>query len=344
MATFGGRVHVPMDTSDGNIYVYTDASAPVRKEYAGIGVYFGSGHALNGFLQLKAGIKSGEAEVFAATEALDVLWNWPGYKGEFVVLRSDCLATIEKMEKIIERGTVQEPEQDKTFDNAVRLLIQLAEKFPKGVRFEHVYAGSDDEGIQAADRLATRASHGLTALKRGHNHNRSRKVATREQRNFFHPASFRFGKKFHVPHNPYDECIALLQCFALTDTTTTKEEMRDPGYESGDEDLDSSDAKGDETEDEPPAKKPRTIGATKMEISDIDAQRLQDVWGAAIRSSSMPTRPLVSPGNRDNQINSISLRHAIRQTNKAKLNFLNRSNPSVNETLRMSAFVRKFER
>lgn len=53
------------------------------------------------------------------------------------------------MEKIIERGTVQEPEQDKTFDNAVRLLIQLAEKFPKGVRFEHVYAGSDDEGIQA---------------------------------------------------------------------------------------------------------------------------------------------------------------------------------------------------
>ncbi|KAH7707022.1 CRE-RNH-1.1 protein [Aphelenchoides avenae] len=301
MATFGGRVFVPMDTSDGNIYIYTDASAPVRKEHAGIGVYFGSGHALNGFLQLKAGIKSGEAEVFAATEALDMLWNWPGYKGEFVILRSDCLATIGKMEKIIERGTVREAEQGKTFDNGVRLLIQLAENFPKGVRFEHVYAGSDDEGIQAADRLATRASHGLTALKRGHNHNRSRKVATREQRNYFHPASFRYGKKFHVPYNPYDECIALLQCFALTDTTATDEERQDPGYESGDEDLNSADAEAQEPEDEPPAKKPRPNGAIDLEVSDAEAKRLQDAWGATTRSPSVPTRSRVSPGNRDRQ-------------------------------------------
>lgn len=61
------------------------------------------------------------------------------------------------MEKIIERGTVREAEQGKTFDNGVRLLIQLAENFPKGVRFEHVYAGSDDEGIQAVSFPKIRA-------------------------------------------------------------------------------------------------------------------------------------------------------------------------------------------
>ena len=56
---------------------------------------------------------------------------------------------LEKMATIAENGTVYKTEKGTTFDNAVRRLIQLAEKFPKGVRFEHVYAGSEDEGIQA---------------------------------------------------------------------------------------------------------------------------------------------------------------------------------------------------
>lgn len=37
----------------------------------------------------------------------------------------------------------------KTFNNAVRALIPLAEKFPQSVHFEQIYSGSADEGIEA---------------------------------------------------------------------------------------------------------------------------------------------------------------------------------------------------
>ncbi|KAH7721339.1 CRE-RNH-1.1 protein [Aphelenchoides avenae] len=221
-----------MDTADGNIYIYTDASAPRRTGKWGIGVYFGLNPDLADLTQhreLDGRKNSGEAEVFAATEALRILWESEKYlheSGPLVVLRTDCQTMVLRMKRIIAGGTVRQPSEGKTFDNVVRALIQLAEKFPQGVRFEHVYAGSTDEGIQAADRLATRASYGLTAERRGHDHSRSRRIASRPSRNFFHPTSMRVNENCHVKFSSYarlDEMNALMESFRVSEPTQETE-------------------------------------------------------------------------------------------------------------------------
>uniref|UniRef100_A0A1I7X0T7 ribonuclease H n=1 Tax=Heterorhabditis bacteriophora TaxID=37862 RepID=A0A1I7X0T7_HETBA len=129
--------------------VYTDGSC-INNRASGIGIYFGPNHELNKSQQLTGTIhNSCLAEIKAAQTALDDLYNWNKYQNEPVILRTDFLSLIQAMNS---------GRWDGRFGADYQILRSLAEKFPKGVRFEHVYAHDGDVGNEQADALARSAT------------------------------------------------------------------------------------------------------------------------------------------------------------------------------------------
>jgi hypothetical protein len=86
--------------------------------------------------------------------------------GQQVILRSDCKAIIDALQ----RGSFSDP---RYILELVRIRL-AAERFPQGVRFEHVYGHNGHPRNDEADRLATEATKGSRGRARSMSVNRRR--------------------------------------------------------------------------------------------------------------------------------------------------------------------------
>lgn len=69
------------------------------------------------------------------------------FRGQRVILRSDCLAIIHGLKR---GGKFP----DDTYNAEILRLQLAAQRFPKGVQFEHVFGHNGHQGNEEADRLA----------------------------------------------------------------------------------------------------------------------------------------------------------------------------------------------
>ncbi|ETN82101.1 ribonuclease HI [Necator americanus] len=137
--------HIFGSSNDSYVKVYTDGSC-IDNRASGFGVYFGPDHELNRSERIIGPIhNSGLAEILGAQTALRSLRNWRGYKNESVILRTDFLPLVQAMNESVNDGR---------FGNEIEEVRSLAESFPRGVQFEHVYAHDGDPGNEQADTLA----------------------------------------------------------------------------------------------------------------------------------------------------------------------------------------------
>uniref|UniRef100_A0AC35FIY5 RNase H type-1 domain-containing protein n=1 Tax=Panagrolaimus sp. PS1159 TaxID=55785 RepID=A0AC35FIY5_9BILA len=165
-----------LNSTDGATIIYTDASL-IRDGTAGIGIFYGKDHPLNTTEKLPGVHKSvGWAEIIAATVALQKLHGWSKYDGGPVILRTDHLLIVEAMQK--EEITAY---NQQNFFVELQTLKKIAQDFPKGVQFEHVYAHNGDEGNEEADALATKATskHNLPSPRRARSKPPSRRMSRR---------------------------------------------------------------------------------------------------------------------------------------------------------------------
>ena len=75
------------------------------------------------------------------------------YRNTPVILRTDSLSLVEAMQASV----INERTHHKYFVE-LQTLKKVAEQYPQGVQFEHVYAHNGDEGNEEADALATKAT------------------------------------------------------------------------------------------------------------------------------------------------------------------------------------------
>ncbi|CAD5210035.1 unnamed protein product [Bursaphelenchus okinawaensis] len=145
-STSRGAQHGPQSpkTPPGAITVYTDGSC--HGNYAsGVGIYFGENHPLNTSQPLHGSYhSSGLAEIKAAQMALEQLQRWPGYKGEHVVIRTDYKPLIDIL---ISRRPA-------AYATEIAEVRRLAESFPLGVSFQHIYGHNGHPAQEKADELA----------------------------------------------------------------------------------------------------------------------------------------------------------------------------------------------
>ncbi|KAI1723077.1 RNase H domain-containing protein [Ditylenchus destructor] len=123
------------------ILFYTDGSCYPGEE-SGVGIFFGHDHPLNHSQALSPPHNSGRAEIRAAQIGLTQLRQWEGYNSQNVTVRTDYLPMIHTLQR-------QYP-----LSRELRRLRSIAQSFPRGVFFEHVYGHSGNHGNEAADELA----------------------------------------------------------------------------------------------------------------------------------------------------------------------------------------------
>ncbi|CAD6191821.1 unnamed protein product [Caenorhabditis auriculariae] len=129
---------------DDTVVIYTDASYMPRTNASGIGIYHGPGHELNRSHRVRGTIQNNNyAEMLAVIVALRDLLAWDGYSGQKVIIRTDNLAVVTAVTK-----------SGGAYPELTEKLLALAEQFPKGVSFQHVYAHEGDPGNEMADTLA----------------------------------------------------------------------------------------------------------------------------------------------------------------------------------------------
>ncbi|KAI6197532.1 hypothetical protein M3Y94_01235500 [Aphelenchoides besseyi] len=132
-----------LPTPRNTIVIYTDGSC-VAGERSGAGAYFGPQHPLNISASLPAPHNSGLAEIWAAILALESLEKWKGFRGEAVMIRTDCMAVIDGLRK----------GHNGILTSALTRLRLVAQRFPHGVTFQHVYGHNNHPGNDNADELS----------------------------------------------------------------------------------------------------------------------------------------------------------------------------------------------
>ncbi|KAI1723518.1 RNase H domain-containing protein [Ditylenchus destructor] len=123
------------------INLYTDGSCYPGKE-SGVGIFFGHNHPLNCSQALSPPHNSGRAEIRAAQIGLTQLRQWEGYNSQNVTVRTDYLSMIHALQRL------------HPLSSELHRLRSIAQSFPRGVFFEHVYGHSGNHGNEAADELA----------------------------------------------------------------------------------------------------------------------------------------------------------------------------------------------
>ncbi|CAJ0562001.1 unnamed protein product, partial [Mesorhabditis spiculigera] len=85
-------------------------------------------------------------ELLGATEALRRLLKWPEYCDEDIIIRSDSLNLVKRL-----NGCAG------GYEAEMATLRSIAEQFPGGVKFQHVFAHNGDPGNEKADTMARHA-------------------------------------------------------------------------------------------------------------------------------------------------------------------------------------------
>ncbi|KAI6172510.1 hypothetical protein M3Y98_00981100 [Aphelenchoides besseyi] len=134
------------------ILIYTDGSC-VAGERSGAGAYFGPQHPLNIAASLPTPHNSGLAEIWAAILALEALHKWKAYRGEAIMIRTDCMVVIDGLRN----------GHNGILAFALTRLRLVAQRFPHGVTFQHVYGHNGHPGNDQADELARMACFGNRA-------------------------------------------------------------------------------------------------------------------------------------------------------------------------------------
>ncbi|CAJ0917948.1 unnamed protein product, partial [Mesorhabditis belari] len=121
-------------------YLYTDASRVETKKdepkRTGIAFFFGNNHPLNLGLDIGERSSAFTGELLAMNVALHRLYFWGGFKGQQVIVRTDCLNLMHWLWNLENSQKKQRPLQDhhSTEEDTKNLqnLLRLLRCFPKG--------------------------------------------------------------------------------------------------------------------------------------------------------------------------------------------------------------------
>ncbi|CAJ0933983.1 unnamed protein product, partial [Mesorhabditis belari] len=153
------------------IYLYSDGAfceevGPRGEFKAALGNFFGKCHPLNFGFPIDFEVANAFAtETLAANMGLHRLRIWKGYKGQKVVVRTDCLDLIKAVgnlsrgehEKMPLRNGDRVYELSSADKENLLNLQNVAHLFPQGVVFEWIKGHETDPGNQQADEIAGRA-------------------------------------------------------------------------------------------------------------------------------------------------------------------------------------------
>ncbi|CAD5224798.1 unnamed protein product [Bursaphelenchus xylophilus] len=216
-------------TPPGAVVIYTDGSC--HGNYAsGVGIYLGENHPLNLSQPLHSSLhSSGLAEIKACQIALERLKNWPGYRNEHVVIRTDYKPLIDIL---ISRRPA-------TYSTEIAEVRRLAESFPNGVTFQHIYGHNGHAAQERADELARLATVGQRRARsaspfgapqaqnqdRSRSRSRERSRSRSRQRSLSRQGRKGAGVEIYIPHRspnePLDTARPTTSLATTTPSTTT---------------------------------------------------------------------------------------------------------------------------